>query len=68
MVGQCSEVVAVVGAEVMAWHGRACMPCCGGITVGWWWRGLACHVRVVPCQGLCVVGQHGGGVAQLGRW
>ncbi len=36
--------------------------------VGWWWQGLACCVRVAPCQGLCVAGQHGGGVGQLGWW
>jgi len=68
MVGQCGEGVAVVGAEVMVWRGGACMPCWGGVTAGWQWWGLACHVRVAPCQGLCMAGQHGGGVVWLGQW
>ena len=68
MVGQRGEGVAVMGAEVVVWHGGACMPCWGGVAVGWWWRGLACHVRVAPCQGLCTVGWCGGGVAWLGQW
>ena len=66
--GQHGEGVTVAGAEVAVWRGGACVPCCGGITAGWQWWGLACCVRVAPCQGLCTVGQHGGGVAWLGWW
>jgi len=64
----CGEGVAVAGAEVVVWCSRACAPCWGGVVVGWWWWGLACHVKVAPCQGLCVAGRRGGGVAWLGQW
>jgi len=51
MVGWHGEGVAVAGAEVVAWCSRAYVPYWGGVVAGWWWWGLACHVRVVPCQG-----------------
>ncbi len=41
---------------------------CHVAEAGWQWRGLACRVRVAPCQGLCAAGQRGGGVAWLGQW
>ncbi len=35
LVGWCGEGVTVVGAGVIAWCSGACVPCWGGITVGW---------------------------------
>ncbi len=50
----------------MVWQGLCIMlgRHDGGLVVA----GLACHVRVVPCQGLCAAGQHGSGVAWLWQW
>src|SRR6266702_1871755 len=69
MVGQHGEGVTVTGAEVVVWCSGACMPRWGGVVAGWRWQGLACHVRVAPCQGGSgAVGAVAGGVAMRLVW